>query len=119
MGVKAGVLHGDKGVAEVFRHGGNADHDAVFRSLVVGDHIALRIIQEGGLVLIAQKRQIQIGGCFHIALGNAHHRPGQRQSAQNDHQRKQTQGVDADGNQKIGFGKPRTENAELFAAFSR
>ena len=115
MGIKTSVLHSHEGIAEILRHGGNADHYAVFSAFIVGNDVALRVVQEGGLILIAQKCQVQIRGCFHIALSNPHHRSGQCQPTQHDHQRKQPQRVDTDGDQQIRLGKPWPENTEFFS----
>ncbi len=109
VGIKARILHGDKSVAQILRHEGDVDHDAVFGALVVGDDVALRVVEKAGLVLVVQKGQVQRGRGFHIALGNAHHRARQRQTAQHDQQRRQAHSVDQHRQHKIGLGQPGLE----------
>ena len=64
MGIKASVLHSHEGIAEILRHGGNADHYAVFSAFIVGNDVALRVVQEGGLILIAPKVPGPASGLF-------------------------------------------------------
>ena len=117
VGVKTGVLYGDEGIAQVFGHQGNIDHDAVFRAFVIRDDIALRIIQERSLVLRVQQGQVKCGRGFHVTLGNTQNRTAKRQPAQYDHQRKNTHGIDQYGEDKIGFFQARFEYAPFLWSF--
>ena len=100
--VKAGVLHGDEGVAE---HSGDlvdGNHDAVFGALIIGDEIALAVIDEGGLVLCVKRRQIQRGRSIHISLGDADQRAGQRQTGTQNQQDTEANRGNHHAQQKVG-----------------
>ena len=82
MGIEPGVLHGHKGLLQIFGHGGNGDHHAVFNALVFGDKIAVSVINKGCLRLGFQRGQVEVRGSFHISFGDARHRAHQGQAGQ-------------------------------------
>ena len=111
MGVEAGVLHGHKGLLQIFRHGGDGDHHAVLDALVFGDEIAVGVINKGGLRLILQRGQVQVGGGLHIALGDARHRAHQGKTGQKHHHRQDAHHVHRHGQHKVGLFRGRLEDA--------
>ena len=92
VGVKPRVLHRHKGVAQLHGHRVDTYHDAVFRALVVGDQVALRVIDERGLGLLVDGGQVQGRRGFHIRLRHADHRA---QPRQHKNQRQQDQGTES------------------------
>ena len=58
MGIEPCILHGDKRLLKVRRHGRKADADTIFRALVFRNQITVRIINKRGLCLIIQGRQV-------------------------------------------------------------
>ena len=79
MGVKPGVLHGDKGVAQGRRHGVDGDHVPVFGALVVGDFPALGVgsRQDGRMVQVRPRSSspvvILVPTAMRMVWSSVHH----------------------------------------------
>ena len=103
MGVEAGVLHGHEGLLEVDGHGLDGHHDAVLDALVLGDQVAVGIVDEGGLRLVIQGGEVQGRGSLHIALGDADHRAHQREAAHQHQHKQDPHRVHQHGKDEIGL----------------
>ena len=108
--VKARILHGDKGVLQ--RPGDllDGDHDAVLGALVVGDEVALAVVDERGLVLRIQRGEVERGRGIHIRLGDADERAQTGQPRADQHDGQQAQGRDGDAQHEIGRLGARLED---------
>ena len=74
MGEEARVLHGHKGVDQILRDLVVIGPDAVLRSLVGGDELAVAVVDEGGEVLRLDLVHVQVRRRLVVALGHAHQR---------------------------------------------
>ena len=110
MGVEAGVLHGHEGLLEVDGHGLDGHHDAVLDALVLGDEVAVGVVDEGGLRLVIQGGEVQGRGGFHIALGDADHRAHQREAAHQHQHKQDPHRVHQHGKDEIGLLYTRLED---------
>ncbi len=109
VAIKPHILRRYKGISQVMGHGIDAHHDAVFSALVVGDKVSVAVIEEGGLVLVADFGDIQHRRCLHIRFGNADHRANARKACQEHHQKKHLEGVDDDRQHEAGLARAALE----------
>ena len=114
VGIEAGVLHRDKGIAKHFWHGRQRHQYPVFGSFVFCNQIIIAIIDKRSLCLRIQRHQVQLRRRIHIALGDT------RQSAQSGHTGKHNNHnqypdrVQQHTDDKIRFPGLRAENAAGF-----
>ena len=113
MGVETCVLHGNERVLQILGHGGNGNHNAVFRALVFCDQFAAVVIDEGSLLLVIQGGEIQGRSRVHIALGNPGDRAQDGQACEQDHHQHGADNPDADTDHKGRFFGAGFENASL------
>lgn len=77
--VKTRVFHGDEGILKHFRNLVDGDHDAVFRTLVIGDEVPFAVVYEGSFILSIQRGQIERWRGIDKRLGDADDGAQQRQ----------------------------------------
>ena len=96
MRVKPRVFDGDESVLKVFRDFVDGDHDAILGTFIVGDHIAVRVVEKRGFGLVVDDGEVELGRGFRIRLDDAQHRSArghaddqreQREKAHRAHQR--------------------------------
>ena len=80
MFVKACILDGDESILQHQRDFFDRNHDAVFGAFVIGDQVALTVIDKGSLILRIQRSQIQRGRGIDIGLCDTDQRTGQREA---------------------------------------
>ena len=115
--VEARILHGDKGVLEVCRHGLNRHHDAVLRAFVFGDEVAVGVVDEGGLRLIVNRGEVKRRGSFHVPFRNADHRADCRQPCHQHQHRENADDVDGNRQHEVRLLHLRLENGVLVDLF--
>ena len=78
--VKAGVFHGDEGILQHLRNFVDGDHDAVLGALIIGDQVALAVIDKRGFILSIQSSQVQRRCSIDIGFCDADERTAHRQA---------------------------------------
>ena len=82
----------------------------LFRSLVIGDEIAVAVIDEGRFVLRVQRGQIECGRGIHKSLCNAHNGAHHRQRRTQRQEHGQPDGACRNTEQKIPVFRARLED---------
>ena len=101
--IKACVLNSDKGILEHFGNLIDGDHDAVLGTLVVGDQVAVAVVNKRGLVLRIERGKVERRCGVDVGLGDADQRAGERQTCAQDQQDGQADGRHCDAEQEVGI----------------
>ena len=109
MLVEAGVLDGDDGVDELLGNVLDLHVDAVFGPLELHDQVALAVVDEGGLALGPDGRQVQIWRGVYPALGDARRQAHARQRDQQHHEEQHLHRGHDHGEQEVPVRLPRFE----------
>ena len=118
--VKARVLHGDERVLQHLGDLVDGDHHAILGALVVGDQVALAVVDEGGLVLCAERGEVERRRGIDVRLGDADQRAGQRQTRAQDQQRGEADGGHQHAEQEVGvFGAGLEDRMRMIGSVVR
>lgn len=110
MLVKACVLDGDEGVLQHIGNLVDRNHDAVFRTLVIGDEIAVAVINKRSLILRIERGEVERRRGIDESLGDADDRAQQsKRSAERKNEGK-TEGRRCDAQHEIRVLCPRFED---------
>ena len=88
MRIEPCVLHGDERVLQIQRNFLDGHHDAILRPFIVGNHVALRVVEKRGFRLIVDHGQIELGRGFGVCLDDTEHRAAARHADDQHEQRK-------------------------------
>ena len=113
---EARVLHADKGHVQLLGNLLEAGPDAVFTALVIGDQVAVHIVDEAGQVLLLDLLQVQIGRGVVIALSDAQHQPKAGNAQHKADHQGDGHGLRRDGNHEVGLLGTGFEQGEVLFA---